>query len=371
MSCLPDQDQAPVAAPPVSPKAFWVRSFVRLSRDLEGRPFPSAGDFGANRAAGAKVRDALAAAVGPLREVARDAVRPGLDRAWLALESGFSGEPLIPGLKPDAVQPGARLLLPRTARAPAGGIPRFNAVVNSRNHLVLCGNAPGNALLPLWREVSAVDDKLAARLPYAFTPETGYLLADAAHIGNGLHAACLLHLPATRILSLGAPLVALLDEAGYELSFWARLDAEPENPPGALCLLSPKHAGKDDEESVIARLSAVAAHVCEREAATLERLRRLAPDILLDIASRAVALAGAAVRADPFETFDLLSDLRLAAVLGHPGIPSVRSFYAAALRAQPLPVGADSFAPGTKLRLASLLRSVAAKAAPPPRKVAP
>lgn len=307
---------------PIDPAAFCLWSHVGLARNLARRPFPAAASPADHAETLRQLSAVLARHWGPLDVFPPDSPPPSLSRAWFRAD-----RPL------DSSHPDARHAVPRRARRPVPGIPARSAAFLDRDALRLSFDAPGERLAALWKQASACDDALSADLPCAFSPDYGYLLSSPSLTGNGLSVRCILHLPATALLGLDEPLSAVLREAGCALVPWLAVSPDPDRAPGALYECARVGAHLLPEDQVVRELRAVVRHVCDRESATLVRLRGHAPALLLDRARRAPAALSSAYRARAAEALDWLSDLRIAALLGLPGLDDPRQFLSAALAA--------------------------------------
>lgn len=306
---------------PVPPAAFCLWSHVGLARNLAGRPFPDSLPAAERPAAVRRLADALSGVWGPLHVFDPADPAAGPVRRWLRAD-----RPLGPMPSPDV-----RHAIPRRARRTVPGVPSRSAAFLDRDALRLAFDAPGERLEALWKKASETDDALSAVLDFAFSPEFGYLLSSPSLSGNGLSLRCILHLPATALLGLDDPLSAVLREAGCALVPWLPVAPDPDRAPGALYECARVGAPLLPEPLLAAQLSAVVHHLCDREAETLVRLRAHAPAMLLDRARRAPAALSSACRIRAAEALDYLSDLRLAALLGLPGIDDPRRFLDAAL----------------------------------------
>jgi len=68
--------------------------------------------------------------------------------------------------------------------------------VNGSDHLCLTMLGSGLQLQEVWTRLNLLDDDLAGALDYAFDERFGYLTTSLAHVGTGLKASVILHLPA-------------------------------------------------------------------------------------------------------------------------------------------------------------------------------
>lgn len=74
-------------------------------------------------------------------------------------------------------------------------------MVNEEDHLRMQLLAPGMQLSQVHEAVDAVDDKLEAKLDFAFDRRFGYLTACPTNVGTGIRFSVMMHLPGLRITS--------------------------------------------------------------------------------------------------------------------------------------------------------------------------
>jgi protein arginine kinase len=68
--------------------------------------------------------------------------------------------------------------------------------VNGSDHLCLTMLGSGFQFQEVWTQLSALDDALGGWLDFAFDKRFGFLTSSLSHVGTGLKAAVILHLPA-------------------------------------------------------------------------------------------------------------------------------------------------------------------------------
>ncbi len=83
--------------------------------------------------------------------------------------------------------------------APAGAYvaedQSMSIMVNGADHMCMRVLASGLQLLEVWARLNLVDDTLAGALDFAFDDRYGYFTSDLGHVGTGLKASVILHLP--------------------------------------------------------------------------------------------------------------------------------------------------------------------------------
>ena len=159
-----------------------MSSRIRLARNVAGFPF-------ATRATDDQKAEILA------RMKAASGLRPVGTRRWFVEVSGSS-----------AVE--SRLLHERhlisaeldKGKGPRGVVfgadERVSVMVNEEDHLRLQALRSGLALEPAFDDAVALDRAIEERMPYAVSPQYGYLTACPTNVGTGLRASVMLHLPA-------------------------------------------------------------------------------------------------------------------------------------------------------------------------------
>jgi len=80
----------------------------------------------------------------------------------------------------------------------------LSIAVNGANHLCLTAIGPGLQFQELHTRINLLDDTLAGMLDYAFDKRFGFLTRSIAHVGTGLKASVMLHLPAL-VMENGLP----------------------------------------------------------------------------------------------------------------------------------------------------------------------
>ncbi len=76
---------------------------------------------------------------------------------------------------------------------------RLSIMVNEEDHLRIQVIRSGLALSEAFEETDAIDDRIEARVDFAFSPRFGYMTACPSNVGTGLRVSVMLHLPALRL----------------------------------------------------------------------------------------------------------------------------------------------------------------------------
>lgn len=291
-------------------------SYFRLERNLADGVFPEQAEDEQREEMAAAMREALKAlpkGMHPPREVLREAALWTGVREWC-----------FP-LEEDEMDLGAGTAL---YIGRAGSVQYAIGLNQCANLVIWAEQARGDREEPALL-LSGLARLLGEHLEYAFRPDAGYLTADTGHLGTGLSATALLHLPGLSLRGLVPAVARGLAEIGFGLrhAYGAAEDPHRIGPaaqsaegaaPGNLYALSNLHFGGRNfsEQLVLQVVRRQAEDLCGKE---LEARRRLLEDAPREVADR-VARARAAVQAAylmPFgEALDHLSMLRLGTETG-------------------------------------------------------
>jgi protein arginine kinase len=186
-------------------------------------------------------------------------------------------------------------------------------MVNERNHLVLLAESHGQALMRLWRHVDAMDDRLAAMVPWAFDPDVGYILSNPERCGSGLSASCGVHLPALMIGGLAEKTLRRAMERGLQVSgTYALRDATG----GHYFSLVAEPSIEESEATTLERLGDVVDNIVDYERRVRTSLLLESPHEILDIAGRALGRAVWSWSVSWDEAAEIMSGLRLGVACG-------------------------------------------------------
>ncbi|MBP5182785.1 MAG: ATP--guanido phosphotransferase [Lentisphaeria bacterium] len=202
-------------------------------------------------------------------------------------------------------------LHPRTGAAlladPRQGI---FVMVNEEDHLRFQALAPGMALRELWKKISLLDDRVSARLPYAFDPRYGYLTSCPSNLGTGMRASVMMHLPG---LALAGQIPGVAN-ALKTLKFALRgFYGEGSSPEGNLFQISNESTLGETEENLIARLERVCARLCACEKKTRLSLLEHKKELLLNFIGKSYGTARYAYSLKSAEGINALSGILLGA----------------------------------------------------------
>jgi protein arginine kinase len=201
-------------------------------------------------------------------------------------------------------------------------------------------------------------------LDYAFDEKLGFLTSDLHHVGTGLEAMLLLHLPASRdagmleqmeerarrqrYLFAGARPGAGMPAGGAQGErLTRRARAELEALDDSLCASGGLNEAAGDlftlvngrtlglsEAEIVFHLRHLAEDFLQQEGGARETLTKVTPLGVQDRVGRARGIAGGAFLLGFAEALDLLSSLRLGVAAGHLPQPEIPRLNGLLLRAQ-------------------------------------
>ncbi len=284
-----------------------LSSRVRLARNLQDLPFPQrASDVERSR-----VFDRVAKA-------AQDVAALKAHHAWdvnelTPRERGLLVERHL--VSPNLLQgDGARGLLVREDE-------RLGIMVNEEDHLRLQSVASGLNLDAALAGAVELDRELEQHLPFATSPERGYLTACPTNVGTGMRASVLLHLPALVLVGEVKKVHRAVSELGMTVRGWF---GEGSAALGDYYQLSnQKTLGKTESESC-QELLRVTKRVMSLESDAREKLRGSEDTMrrLEDRVSRSWGILNFARLLNVEQVMAAASDLRLGRSLGlSPSIP--------------------------------------------------
>ncbi|MCX5771179.1 MAG: hypothetical protein NTZ09_13045, partial [Candidatus Hydrogenedentes bacterium] len=226
----------------------------------------------------------------------------------------------------------------------------LSIAVNGANHLCLTAIGPGLQFQELHNRLNLLDDTLAGMLDYAFDTKFGFLTRSIAHVGTGLKASVMLHLPALVMENGLPPLLQTLRQRRHVLNGQkSTLAAPPAHAPatgendrrlalihhqpslaealyydlsgilygdindsqGDLFLLANQNTLGASEEEMLFHLRHSAVEIIARETDTRKNLMDREHRRLEDRVARALGVARSARLLGFSEALSLLSSIRL------------------------------------------------------------
>lgn len=277
-----------------------ISSRIRLARNIEGIPFPTAATVEQLKQSGKIVSASVveSGCLGPrLLSFAMDEISD-LDRRLLFERRLISNEFMN---KTD----GAMLYIRRDESA---GI-----MINEEDHLRIQVMRPGFQLEQAWRAANRIDRRLEKSLPMVFDDKLGYLTACPTNVGTGMRASVMLHLPGL-VLS-GQINAAMQGIAKLGLAVRGIFGEGTENT-GNLFQVSNQSTLGESETQIIERLGGVIRQLICHEKNT--RVSMLDKDqyFLLDHVGRAYGVLRHAYLLSSEEALNSLSGIRIGVDMG-------------------------------------------------------
>ncbi len=221
----------------------------------------------------------------------------------------------------------------------------MSVMINRADHLGIRVLASGLQLQEAWARACLVDDTLSTLLDFAFDDRYGYLTSDLSHVGTGLRAVLVLHLPALSMVENKMPdLVELANErhqllrgvkpvvsvekeapgAGHKMhvcealygDLYGTFAGPVSEAVGDMYMLSNVSTLGVSEEEILFHVRHVAEDLIEKEKKARRVLREERRPWLEDRVWRAVGLAANARMLGFVESLVLLSSIRLGVSLG-------------------------------------------------------
>ena len=269
----------------------------RLARNLPDIPFPKMANLQLKSGVKQKVRIALKQEFDHWRIDEADALSPLMRDLFFEMH-------LISSMTRDEPQ-GAMIALSPEARA--------ILLVNEEDHLRIQLLLPGLALAGHWREMLAIENRLARWLDFAYHPQYGYLTACLSNVGTGLRASVMLHLPG---LAWTGRLNSTLSMWPDQVIEFRGLFGEGSGSEGTFIQLSNKTTLGADVETIVRHVLASAQQLVDLERRARDQILQRTPMALKDQVFRAFGLLSSARLISSREATAHLSLLRLGSCLG-------------------------------------------------------
>ena len=242
---------------PADERQIVLSSRLRLARNLAGRPFPN------------RLQDAEADALA--QEICEQLQAGAAAEAWQVLrlgdllqaEKGVLLEKHL--LSQDILQhPAGRRLVVNQAQSLA-------VMINEEDHLRMQAILPGLQLAAGWQQISALDDKLALGLNFAYDQQLGFLTSCPSNLGTGLRASVMLHLPALHMTNKLEGIFRQLPQVGLTVR---GVYGEGSQSQSELYQISNQITLGYSEEEIISRLQQLVEEIIAQEVQAREWLRQ-------------------------------------------------------------------------------------------------
>ena len=165
-----------------------------------------------------------------------------------------------------------------------------------------------------YTRLEAAERRLAANHAFAWHPEFGYLSPFPEHCGTGLHVWAELHLEGLHLIGDLSPVRAGLEAVRMTAQ---GIDADGMRSAGHVFRIWNNATLGLPERKLVRRVMRVLEDLVQQELYARQALVEDSPRVFKDSVMRALAILRAACLLSPWELFDLLSPIRLAANMGY------------------------------------------------------
>jgi protein arginine kinase len=181
-------------------------------------------------------------------------------------------------------------------------------MINEEDHLRIQAMQSGFNLFEAFNIINQIDEALSRQLPYAFSPELGFLTACPTNTGTGMRGSVMFHLPA---LVMSRQINRVLS-AVAKLSFTTRgLYGEGTQASGNFFQISNQVSLGHSEEEILQNLNGLVRQLIEQEQQARQILLTQNRSLLEDRVWRSYGTLRSARIITSQETIELLSMLRL------------------------------------------------------------
>lgn len=149
-------------------------------------------------------------------------------------------------------------------------------LVNGENHVAIRAVSVGFGLQQAFEKADWLDTVLDKSLHFAFDPDLGYLTRNPAHLGTGMIAAFLLHLPALTVSGAIARLSSNLMRIGMSLR--NQREPDPEAGGAVYSLINRMTMGLSEQDAV-ENLSGIAQQIVAQERESREQYLKTAASV--------------------------------------------------------------------------------------------
>ncbi len=272
-----------------------LSSRVRLARNLQNFAFPG----WAKKAERVRSLEVMRAAVEKLPVMAGGFAESmdnlsAIDKQILVERHLISREHAIKG-------GGSGLVLDRSES--------LSVMINEEDHLRMQALRAGFQLKEAWQAVDEMDSALESRLPFAFSPDLGYLTACPTNVGTGIRVSAMLHLPGLVLAELINPIVQSVNKLGLAVR---GLYGEGTEALGNVFQVSNQMTLGETEAEIVERLSKVVHQMIEHELNARQKMLEEKPRVLFNHIGRAFGILSNAHSISSKEAMNLLSLVRLA-----------------------------------------------------------
>ena len=190
---------------------------------------------------------------------------------------------------------------------------RLSLMVNEEDHLRIQVMKSGLDLDGAWEQINELDDKIEARVTYAFNEKLGYLTACPTNVGTGMRVSVLVHLPALVITKQIEKVFRSLQKINLVVR---GLYGEGTQAMGDFYQVSNQITLGKTEQELIEQVAKVVPVVIDYERKARDYLINEKQNDLFDRVSRAYGTLQNAQQISSEETMLLLSRVRMGINLG-------------------------------------------------------
>src|SRR5436190_5230301 len=276
-----------------------MSSRVRLARNLKAFPFPG----WAKKADRVKALEVVRPAVESLAQM-DGAFSESMDNLT-AMDKQILVERHLISREHAAKNVGSGLVLNREET--------LCVMINEEDHLRMQALRHGLQIRQAWEAIDEVDTELERKLPYAFSPELGYLTACPTNLGTGIRVSAMLHLPGLVLAEQINPIIQSVNKLGLAVR---GLYGEGTEALGNVFQVSNQMTLGESESAIVERLEKVLAQIIEHEENARTTLLEKKPKMVFNHIGRAYGILANAHSISSKETMNLLSLTRLGIDLG-------------------------------------------------------
>src|SRR5256885_3948602 len=209
----------------------------------------------------------------------------------------------------------------------------LSIMVNEEDHLRIQVLRSGLQLEEAWEQINGIDDKLEAKLDFAFHPRFGYMTACPTNVGTGIRVSVMLHLPALKLTGE----IEKVFRAAKDMRLAVRgLYGEGTEATGDFYQISNQTTlGKSEEEIISDFKQSVIPKIIQYEEHARKTLLNDRTVALDDKVGRAMGVLRSARLIASEETLLLLSHLRMGLHLGRVKDVDIRTLNELFLLTQP------------------------------------
>src|SRR5258705_5547365 len=182
-------------------------------------------------------------------------------------------------------------------------------MINEEVHLRMQALRPGLQLKQAWVAIDEVDSALEKALPYAYSPELGYLTACPTNLGTGIRVSAMLHLPALVLAEQINQIIQAVNKLGLAVR---GLYGEGTEAFGNVFQVSNQMTLGEAETDIVERLNKVLTQLIEHEENARGSLLDKKPKMVFNHIGRAYGTLANAHSISSKEPMTRLSFMRLA-----------------------------------------------------------